>query len=105
MRKGTRNLNRRGTKIVFIAVSLSGSGIEPLAAGFATATADVCGEGETIACDPEPSLQHAPRTTGRVVSQQACPLAMGTLRQAGSHGAHPPMIVASIRIAAQARTI
>lgn len=105
MRNGTRNLNRRGTKMLFIAVSLSGSGIKPLAAGFATATADVCGDVDTITCDPEPSLQQAPRITGRVLSQQARPFAVGTVWHEKSHGAHPPMIVASKRIATQARTI
>jgi hypothetical protein len=91
--------------VLFIAVSLSCSGIEPLAAGFATATPNVCGDGETIACDPEPSLQHVPCITGCVVSQQARPFAAGTVWHNESHGAHPPMIVATQRIATQARTI
>jgi hypothetical protein len=91
--------------MLFIAVSLSGSGIKSLAAGFAPATADICGDGETISCDPEPLLQHVPRITGRVLSQQARPFAVGTVWHEKSHGAHPPMIVATQRIATQARTI
>jgi hypothetical protein len=105
MRRGTRNFAGEAGIMCFTAVSLLGSGMAPRAVWFATTAGAFASDGETIACDVEPSLQQVPRTTGRVVSQQARPFAVGPAWHDASHGAHPPMTVARIRSATHARAI